>query len=93
MVDSDKPVYVWVPNKRMRKLLRDFQVKALEQQEMEREAEDAGISENEQDDIEYARSLQYDEAIFIEDKETVIIHDIRSWYMEKLSVSDVLYKE
>ena len=51
------------------------------------------ISENEQDDIEYARSLQYDEAIFIEDKETVIIHDIRSWYMEKLSVSDVLYKE
>ena len=50
------------------------------------------ISENEQDDIEYARSLQYDEAIFIEDKETVIIHDIRSWYMEKLSVSDVLYK-
>ena len=30
VADSDKPVYVWVPNKRMRKLLRDFQVKALE---------------------------------------------------------------
>jgi len=32
MADSDMPVYVWVPNKRMRKLLQDFQVKALEQQ-------------------------------------------------------------
>jgi hypothetical protein len=32
VADSDKPVYVWVPNKRMRKLLRDFQVKALERQ-------------------------------------------------------------
>ena len=32
VADSDKPVYVWVPNKRMRKLLRDFQAKALERQ-------------------------------------------------------------
>ena len=28
--DSDKPVYVWVPDKRMRKLLQDFRDKALE---------------------------------------------------------------
>ena len=41
MADSDNPVYVWVPNKRMRKLLRDFQVKALElQAEKMQEEED-----------------------------------------------------
>ena len=50
VADSDKPIYVWVPNKRMRKLLRDYQVKALEQREMERETEEsAGIPESEQD--------------------------------------------
>ena len=50
VADSDKLIYVWVPNKRMRKLLRDFQVKALEQREMERETEEsAGIPESEQD--------------------------------------------
>ena len=35
VADSDKPVYVWVPNRRMRKLLRDFQAKALAQRTME----------------------------------------------------------
>ena len=34
------------------------------------------ISEEEQDDVEYARVMQYDEAIFIEEPNTVIIHDI-----------------
>ena len=37
VADSDKPVYVWVPNSRMRKLLRDFQAKALEHLARERE--------------------------------------------------------
>ena len=50
------------------------------------------ISEEEQDDIEYARKTKYDEAIFIEDKDTVIIHDIKSGYTERLPVSDVYYK-
>ena len=35
VADSDKLVYVWVPNRRMRKLLRDFQAKALAQRTME----------------------------------------------------------
>ena len=31
--ESDKPVYVWVPDKRMRKLLQDFQTRALEKRD------------------------------------------------------------
>ena len=50
------------------------------------------ISEEEQDDIEYARKMQYDEAIFIEDSNTVIIHDIESGYTARLPVSDVYYQ-
>lgn len=50
------------------------------------------ISEEEQDDIEYARKMQYDEAIFIEDSNTVIIHDIKSGYTERLPFADVLYR-
>jgi hypothetical protein len=46
MADSDKPVYVWVPNKRMRKLLQDFQMKALEQQ-AEKIQEDEAAREQE----------------------------------------------
>ena len=48
------------------------------------------ISEEEQDDIEYARENQYDEAIFIEDSNSVIIHDVKSFYTNRCSVSDVL---
>ncbi|MBR4606932.1 MAG: hypothetical protein IKO41_12010 [Lachnospiraceae bacterium] len=51
------------------------------------------ISEEEQDDIEYARKMQYDEAIFIEDSDTVIIHNIKTWFTEKLAISDVYYKD
>ena len=51
------------------------------------------ISENEQDDVEYARKMNYDEAIFVEDPETVIVHDIKTWYTLRLPVSDVYYKE
>lgn len=50
------------------------------------------ISEKEQDDIEYAREEQYDEAIFIEDFNTVIIHDIKTFYTNRCPVSDVLYQ-
>lgn len=50
------------------------------------------ISQKEQDDIEYARKMRYDEAIFIEDKDTVIIHDIKSGYTERLNILDVYYK-
>ena len=49
------------------------------------------ISEDEHDDIEYARKMQYDEAIFIEDLETVIIHDIKTCYTERVPISDVYY--
>ena len=51
------------------------------------------ISEEEQDDIEYARKMQYEQAIFVEDSKTVIVHDIKTWYTEKLPVSDVYYKD
>ena len=51
------------------------------------------ISEEEQDDIEYARKMLYDEEIFIEDINTVIIHDIKSGYTNRCPVSDVYYKE
>ncbi|MBP1586197.1 MAG: hypothetical protein ILP17_10950 [Lachnospiraceae bacterium] len=44
-----------------------------------------------QDDIEYAREEKYDEAIFIEDIDTVVIHDIKSGYTNRCSVSDVCY--
>ncbi len=47
------------------------------------------ISEEEHDDIEYAREKQYKEAIFIEDADTVIIHDIRSFYTNRCHISDV----
>lgn len=50
------------------------------------------ISEEEQDDIEYAREKQYDEALFIEDFNTVIIHDIKSSYTNRCPVSDVFYQ-
>lgn len=51
------------------------------------------ISETEQDDIEYARENQYDEAIFIEDCSTVIISDIKSGYTNRLPISDVYYRD
>lgn len=51
------------------------------------------ISETDQDDIAYAREQHYDEAIFIEDLNTVVIHDIKSGYTERLSVADVCYKD
>ena len=49
------------------------------------------ISEEEQDDVEYARKMLYDEAIFIEDSESVIIHDIKSGYTRRCSIADVLF--
>jgi hypothetical protein len=51
------------------------------------------VSEAEQDDVEYARKMHYDEAIFIEDEGTVIIHDVKTWHTERLPVSDVLYAD
>ncbi|SCY58239.1 hypothetical protein SAMN02910292_02103 [Lachnospiraceae bacterium XBB2008] len=50
------------------------------------------ISEEEQDDVEYARENQYDEAIFIEDSDTVIIHDIKLFYTNRCPVSDIYYQ-
>ena len=50
------------------------------------------ISEEEQDDVEYARENQYDEAIFIEDANTVIFHDIKSFYTNRCPISDVYYQ-
>ena len=51
------------------------------------------ISEEVQDDVEYAREMQYDEAIFIEDRDTVTVHDLRSGSTNRLPVSDVYYKD
>ena len=49
------------------------------------------VSEDEHDDIEYAKIMQYAEAVFIEDSDTVTIHDIKSGYTNRLPVSDVFY--
>ena len=50
------------------------------------------ISETEHDNIEYAREKQYDEAIFIEDPDTVVIHDIKSGYTNRCHILDVYYQ-
>ena len=50
------------------------------------------ISTEEQDDIEYARENHYDEAVFIEDSETVVIHEMKSGYTNRYPVSDVYYQ-
>ena len=49
------------------------------------------VSEEEHDDIEYAEKMQYGEAVFIEDSDTVTIHDIESGFTNRLPVSDVFY--
>lgn len=51
------------------------------------------ISEEEQDDIEYARKMKYDEAIFIEDIDNVIIHYIKSGYTNGCPISEVYYRD
>ena len=51
------------------------------------------LSEDEQDDIEYAREKQYDEAIFIEDSNTVTIHEMKSGYTNRCLISDVYYHQ
>ncbi|MBR6149188.1 MAG: hypothetical protein IKQ44_12655 [Lachnospiraceae bacterium] len=49
------------------------------------------ICENEQDDIEYARKNHYDEAIFIEDENTVTISEIESGFTNRCDISDVYF--
>ena len=49
------------------------------------------ICENEQDDIEYARKNHYDEAIFIEDENTVVISEIKSGFTNRCDISDVYF--
>ncbi len=51
------------------------------------------VSEEEHDDIEYAVKMRYDEAVFIEDSDTVTVHDIESGYTNRVPVSDVLYND
>ena len=51
------------------------------------------VSEEEHDDIEYAEKMQYDEAVFIEDRDTVTVHDIGSGYTDRLPVSAVFYND
>ena len=50
------------------------------------------ISAEEHDDIEYAIESQYDEAVLIEDSETVVIHEMKSGYTNRYPVSDVYYQ-
>lgn len=49
------------------------------------------VSETDQNDIEYARKEKYDEAIFIENTDSVVIHYIKSGYTNRCSISDVCY--
>ena len=49
------------------------------------------VSETEQNDIKYAREEKYDEAIFIENNDSVVIHDIKSGYTNRCPISDVCY--
>ena len=51
------------------------------------------VSMEEHDDIEYAEEMQYDEAVFIEDSDTVTVHDIESGYTNRVPVLDVLYND
>ncbi len=51
------------------------------------------ISEEEHDDIDYAEKLQYAEAVFIEDGDTVTIHDIGSGYTNRLPFLGVFYND
>ena len=51
------------------------------------------VSVEEHDDIEYAEKMQYDEAVFIEDSNTVTVHVIASGYTNRLPVSDVFYND
>ena len=49
------------------------------------------VSETDQNDIKYARKNKYDEAIFIEDGNTVVFHDIESGFTNRCPISDVCY--
>ena len=51
------------------------------------------VSVEEHDDIEYAEKMMYDEAVFIEDRDTVTFHDTESGYTDRRPVSDVLYND
>ena len=51
------------------------------------------VSEEEHDDIEYADKMHYDEAVFIEDSDTVTVHDIESGYTNRVPASDVFYND
>ena len=51
------------------------------------------VSVEEHDDIEYAEKMQYDEVVFIEDTDTVTVHDIESGYTNRVPVSDVFYND
>ena len=51
------------------------------------------VSVEEHDDIEFAEKMQYDEAVFIEDSDTVTFHDIKSGYTNRLPVSDLFYND
>ncbi len=51
------------------------------------------VSAEEHDDITYAEKMQYDEAVFIEDSDTVTFHDIESGYTKSLPVSDAFYND
>lgn len=45
------------------------------------------VSVEEHEDIEYAEEMQYDEAVFIEDSDSVIFHDIKSGFTNRIPLS------
>ena len=51
------------------------------------------VSVEEHDDIEYAEKMQYDEAVFIEDRDGVTFHVIESGYTNRIPVSDAFYND
>ena len=51
------------------------------------------VSLEEHNDIECAEKMNYDEAVFIEDSDTVTFNDIESGYINRLPISDAFYND
>ena len=49
------------------------------------------VSETDQNDIKYAKEEKYDEAIFIENNDSAVIHYIKSGFTFRCPISDVCY--
>ena len=71
----------------------DLAIKLRDNYRAQDHAEADIVSAEEHGDIEYAEKMQYHEAVFIEDSDTVTFHDIKSGYTNRLPVSDLFYND